>query len=69
MKIVVNGVEKETGSRELAYTDVCSLAGKTDDPTVTFRRVDGRSGEMVRGNTIMVTDGLVFNVQHTGAAE
>ena len=75
MKIIVNGgpVELTAGPGHVSYEEVVALAGLSGAPTVTYAgKRDGdvrRQGTMYTGcPPVVVEDGMVFNVIHTGGA-
>jgi hypothetical protein len=74
MNIIVNGKEVQSPKRELSYADIVSLAGR--DParvlTVTYNEPSmsdaGRHGTLVSGQTVIVSEGMVFSVSDTSGA-
>lgn len=72
MKITINGDAHETTAATLTYEDVVKLAGMTGTPSVMWK-ARGPAGEstgiMHTGSySIVPSDGLSFNVAHTGNA-
>lgn len=69
MKIIVNGVEKETNRFSLGYFGVKSLANKHNSLiyTITFSGKN-REGTLVAGRFVELEEGMVFNVMNTGGA-
>ncbi len=71
--IVVNGREKTVEDEELTFDQVVALA--FDDPpvgeficfTITYRGAGGRKpeGTLVKGDSVKVKDGTIFNVTVT----
>lgn len=69
-EIIVNGRQKIISTRELTFNQVVALAfdnPPTDENTiftVTFRRGEGnkQEGTMVKGETIRIKEGMIFNV-------
>lgn len=71
--IVVNGREKKVEDEELTFDQVVALA--FDDPpvgeficfTITYRGAGGRkpAGTLVKGESVKVKDGTIFNVTVT----
>jgi FKBP-type peptidyl-prolyl cis-trans isomerase len=73
MKITINGDAHETTAETLTYEDVVKLAGMTGTPSVMWR-VKNATGGLSNGimhtgsYAIVPSEGLVFNVAHTGNA-
>lgn len=73
LKIIVNGKAIETSLSEVHYADVVAFAGKSGNPSVTYRaRLGGdltKSGMMHEGcEPVALVASMVFNVMHTGNA-
>ena len=73
LTIVVNGREKTVTERELNTDDLVKLAfenpatGKNVVFTITYRRGPGENpeGTLEEGQTVMLNQGMVFNVTPT----
>jgi hypothetical protein len=71
--VIVNGREKTVTAKELSFDEVVALAfdpvpaGENVMITVTFRggHGDKPQGTLVKGETVKVKDGMVFNVRAT----
>jgi len=73
IKIIVNGELKVVSTRRLTFEDVVKLA--FDDAvfnenvvyTVTYKRGphQNREGTLVAGESVVVTDGMIFNAKRT----
>jgi hypothetical protein len=71
--IIVNGREKTTTAKELSFEEIVALAfenppsGENVFFTVTYRRGHGQKpeGTLVKGETVKVKDGMIFNVTAT----
>jgi hypothetical protein len=72
--IVINGQEKITVKKELAFEEVVSLAYDGDPPSgpnwefsVTYRRGRGEKseGSLVAGQSVPVKERMIFNVRAT----
>jgi hypothetical protein len=72
--IIINGQEKITVTKELAFEEVVSLAYDGDPPSgpnwefsVTYRRGRGEKpkGSLVAGQSVLVKEGMIFNVRAT----
>jgi len=73
VEIIVNGRQKTVTSKELSFDEIVALA--FDNPptgdntifTVTYRRGEGNKpeGTLVKGETVRVKDGMIFNVTAT----
>ena len=63
MKILVNGRETETYAGFISYEDILKLANKWFGAVllVVYDSSNG-SGHLRNGETVRVTDGMVFNV-------
>jgi len=70
--IVINGKSIETDGKALSYADVVRLAEMTGAPSIKWRikaRAGLASGMMHHDSFgIVPSDGMVFNVCHTGGA-
>ncbi len=73
MKITINGTQVEIDAETLTYEDVVRLAGMSGTPSIMWR-VRNASGGLSSGLMhtascgIVPSEGLVFNVSHTGNA-
>jgi len=71
--IIVNTREKVWGGKEITYQEVVELAfgSYTDDPlvvyTITYSRGHGDKpeGSLVKGASVKVKKGMIFNVTKT----
>jgi hypothetical protein len=71
--IIVNGRKKVVTAKELSFEEVVALAfenppsGENVFFTVTYRRGHGQKpeGTLVKGETVKVKDGMIFNVTAT----
>jgi hypothetical protein len=69
--IIVNGEQKEVPHRELSFHQVVELAfpggpfGDKITYTVSFTYPDGRDGSIVKGQSVKIVDGMIFNVGNT----
>ena len=72
--IVVNAQEKTVATKEITFEQVVALAYDDNPPqgenwvfTVTYRRGDDESpqGSLVKGSSVRVKKGMVFNVTAT----
>ena len=69
--IIVNGEQKETRHDELDFHQVCVIAfpqgpfGDTVTYTVSFTYPDGTEGTMVKGESVKIKNGMIFNVGNT----
>jgi len=71
--IIVNTREKKFLGREISFDQVVQLAfgSVSSEPnivyTVTYKRGEGNKpeGDMERGDTVKVKDGMIFNVTQT----
>jgi len=69
--IIVNGRPKEVSEHKLTYLEVVQLAYPGEQPsdgivfTVTFSNPHGKDGSMVEGDTVVIKDGIIFNVRKT----
>lgn len=71
--IIVNGRNREVSDKELSFVQVVNLA--FDDAvfndvtvyTITYKRGGGHKpeGTLVEGETVMIKEGMVFNVKRT----
>jgi hypothetical protein len=80
VKIVINGLHVDLDNVRhidlnggITYEHIVQLAGETGYPTVAYsgpRKGDSRrSGEMHHGcDPVILDDGMVFSVMHTGDA-
>ena len=71
--ITVNGRLIDVYPTNISYEEVVALAGLTGAPSVTY--ISKRDGDVQRAGTmypgcspVLLTDVMVFNVAHTGAA-
>lgn len=67
MNVVINGRAHVIDGRELTYAELVSIAGDWGQPSVTFRSQHGQ-GILAPGQTIIPSEGTIFNVVHTGNA-
>jgi uncharacterized protein YabE (DUF348 family) len=69
--ITVNGRQKEVTTKEVTYDQIVSLAFDTPpDPSqivvITYRRGEGdKSGTLVKGGSVKVKDGMIFDATPT----
>jgi hypothetical protein len=71
MKIMVNRVEKtlQVEGQPLTYAGALVLAGFDPDLTLTVTwATQQQEGCVVRGEYMLVSEGMSINVMHTGAA-
>ena len=66
-KIVVNGTERMMTGSFITYNEVCRLADVGDEATVTWATKNS-SGIMHRGQSVPLSEGMIFNACYTGAA-
>ena len=70
-EIVVNGRPKQITEHKLTYLQVVQLAYPGEQPTdqivftVTYSNPHGKDGSMVEGDTVIIKDGIIFNVRKT----
>jgi hypothetical protein len=70
-QIIVNGEQKEVGKRRLTFHEVCLLAfpngpfGDNITYTVTYTYPNGRDGSLVKGESVEIENGMIFNVGNT----
>jgi hypothetical protein len=70
-KIIVNGRPKIVDRKKQSYRDIARLAYPDADfdkflYTITFFNGEhGQEGDLVEGETVKVTDGMVFNVRRS----
>jgi hypothetical protein len=72
LTIIVNGRQKSVSQKELSFDEVVTLAFgppnyDTNVYTVTYQKGDGHKpkGTLVRGETVKVKDGMIFDVIRT----
>lgn len=71
--IIVNAREKAWNKKEISYQEVIELAfgSYSDDPnmvyTITFAKGEKshKQGSMVKGDSVKVKNGMIFNVTQT----
>lgn len=73
IEIIINGRQKMITDKELTFDQIVFLA--FDNPpngdnvifTVTYRRGEGHKpeGTLVKGETVKIKDGMIFNVTAT----
>lgn len=69
--IIVNGRPREVTDHKLSYLQVVQLAYPGEVPTeqivftVTYSHPHGRDGSMTAGDSVVVKDGMIFNVRKT----
>ncbi len=69
--IVVNGRPRQVTKHKLTYLEVVHLAYPGEQPTdqivftVTYSNPHGKDGSMVEGDTVVIKDGIIFNVRKT----
>lgn len=72
MNIIVNGKVYDTTATSMTYLDIALLASpgisESAQPTITWRALDGRSGEMVKGSSITLCEKMIFNAVTTNRA-
>ena len=69
--IVVNGRAISINLDVLSYWDLVSIVKEAGDPSVSWscKEVEGtRTGTLFSGEKVKLSDGMVFNVMHTGNA-
>ena len=69
-EIIVNGRKVKVASKTLSFDEIVALANLPSTPntifTVTYARGEGnKEGVLVKGDTIKVKDGMIFNVTAT----
>lgn len=70
-QVIVNGEQKETNHDHLTFHQVCELGfpngpfGDNVTYTVSFTYPDGTEGTMVKGESVKVKNGMIFNVGNT----
>lgn len=68
MTITINSRSGDFAHQTIRYEDVRDLAGLKGNPSCTWRTRDGRGGTLSPGNKVVVYEGMVFNIVHTGNA-
>ena len=73
MKIKINGADWgccfSGVAKRLDYDDVISMSEKSAGATVTYSNgVGGAQGELIKGQSVDVCAGMVFNCVHTDNA-
>jgi hypothetical protein len=69
VRIIVNGERREIPPSPVTYEQIVALAGMSGNPSMTWKLpLLGSGGTMSPGCTLVPSDGLVFNVCHTGNA-
>jgi hypothetical protein len=69
--IIVNGRPREVSDHKLTYLQVVQLAYPGEVPTetivftVTYSNPHGRDGSLTDGESVVVKDGMIFNVRKT----
>ncbi len=72
--IIMNGDQRAVAVKELTYDEVVNLAYNNNPPTgpnisfaVTYRRGEGNKpeGNMDKGDTVKIKEGMIFNVTPT----
>lgn len=71
--IIVNARPKEWGEKVISYKEVVELAYDTspDNPDITYTITyskgpeSNREGSLVKGKSVKVKDGMIFNVTRT----
>ena len=69
--IVINGRPRQVTEHKLTYLEVVHLAYPGEQPTdqivftVTYSNPHGKDGSMVEGDTVVIKDGIIFNVRKT----
>jgi len=70
-QIIVNGEQKEVDKNRLTFHEVCLLAfpngpfGENITYTVTYTYSNGRDGSLVKGESVEIENGMIFNVGNT----
>lgn len=70
-EIIVNGRVKEVKDKILTFTQIVELAFDTVNDTniiytVTYKRGHGnKEGTLVKGDSVKIKDGMIFNVTPT----
>jgi len=69
--IIVNGRPREVTDHKLTYLQVVQLAYPGEVPTelivftLTYSHPHGRDGSLTDGQSVVVKDGMIFNVRKT----
>lgn len=69
--IIVNGRQRTVTDHKLSYLQVVQLAYPGEVPTeqivftVTYSHPHGRDGSLTEGQSVVVKDGMIFNVRKT----
>lgn len=70
--VIINARQRKVSSESLTFTELCELAGVAGDATCTYlgpRRGGPRAqGELQKGGSVEVVDGMIFNLSVTGKA-
>jgi hypothetical protein len=73
LTIIVNGRQKVVTAKELSFEEIITLAFESPPTglyivfTITYRRGMGNKpeGTLVKGETVKIKDGMIFNVTAT----
>ena len=69
--VIVNGEQKEVHSEHLTFHEICKLAfpdgpfGENITYTVSFTYPNGEGGSVVKGESVKIKNGTIFNVGNT----
>jgi len=68
--IVVKGTERHIEGGAMSYEDVIAMADLRThrNPSVTWKRRDGSSGTLSKGQYVTPDEGMVLNAAYTGGA-
>jgi hypothetical protein len=72
-KVIVNTREKTVDTRTLTFDQLIALAfspqpaGPNIEYTITYRHgpPENREGELLKGQSVVIRDGIIFNVDFT----
>lgn len=67
-QITVNGAAMTWNKPEITYEDILAIVKLSGTPTMTYYSRSGGGGIMHPGQSITISDNLVFNAVHTGNA-
>jgi len=71
MEIIINARKHDVELEQVGYDALLVLAGQgsIDGQTVTYRsKASDRSGTLVRGESVHLDEGMIFNVMRTDNA-
>ncbi len=68
--ITINGVPVHWAHNTMSYVKLCEMLSikPESNPSVIFKSKDGRTGTLIHGQEIAVTEGMHFEAMHTGNA-